>query len=150
MSSKLPNTSARAGPENLAVLLREPFRAGTEVLHRRFAERGHPEIRPPHDHVMQFLDDAGTRVSVLAQRAQITKQSMAELVAHLERFDYVERVPDPTDRRAKLVRATPRGRQLYAIAREVVAEIEADWTRRLGKAKMRQLRKLLEEPNAVL
>jgi DNA-binding MarR family transcriptional regulator len=150
MSSKLPNTSARAGPENLAVLLREPFRAGTEVLHRRFAERGHPEIRPPHDHVMQFLDDAGTRVSVLAQRAQITKQSMAELVAHLERLDYVERVPDPTDRRAKLVRATPRGRQLYAIAREVVAEIEADWTRRLGKAKMRQLRQLLEELNAVL
>jgi DNA-binding MarR family transcriptional regulator len=120
------------------------------VLHRRFAERGHPEIRPPHDNVMQFLDDAGTRVSVLAHRAQITKQSMAELVAHLERLGYVERVPDPTDRRAKLVRATERGEQLYAIAREVIAEIEAEWTRQLGKAKMRQLRELLEELNAAL
>jgi DNA-binding MarR family transcriptional regulator len=150
MSSRLPRTSARNAPENLAVLLREPFRVGTEVLHRRFAERGHPEIRPPHGNVMQFLDDDGTRVSVLAERAQITKQSMAELVAHLERLGYVERVPDPSDRRAKLVRATPRGRQLYAIAREVVAEIEADWTRRLGKAKMRQLRELLEELNAGL
>ena len=150
MSSKLPKTSARAGRENLAILLREPFRAGTEVLHRRFAERGHPEIRPPHDNVMQFLDDAGTRVSVLAQRAQITKQSMAELVAHLERLGYVERVPDPTDRRAKLVRATERGKQLYAIAQEVIAELEADWTRKLGKAKMRQLRELLEDLNAAL
>jgi len=150
MSSKLPQTSARAAPENLAILLREPFRTGTEVLHRRFAERGHPEIRPPHDNVMQFLDDAGTRVSVLARRAQITKQSMAELVAHLERLGYVERVPDPTDRRAKLVRATPRGKQLYAIAREVIAEIEAEWTRQLGKTKMRQLRELLEELNAAL
>jgi DNA-binding MarR family transcriptional regulator len=150
MSSRMPKTSSRKAPENLAILLREPFRAGTEVLHRRFAERGHPEIRPPHGNVMQFLDDTGTRASVLAERAQITKQSMAELVVHLERLGYVERVPDPSDRRAKLVRATPRGKQLYAIARDVVAEIEADWTKRLGKAKMRQLRELLEELNAGL
>jgi DNA-binding MarR family transcriptional regulator len=120
------------------------------VLHRRFAQRGHPEIRPVHGNVMQFLDDDGTRVSVLAQRAQITKQSMAELVAHLERLGYVERGPDPSDGRAQLVRATPRGRQLYPIAREVVAELEAEWTRRLGRAKMRQLRALLEELNARL
>ena len=78
---------------------------------------------------------------------QITKQSMAELVAHLERHGYVERVPDPADRRAKLVRATARGRQLYATAREVIAEIEADWTARLGPTKMRSLRELLQELN---
>lgn len=150
MSSRLPDTSARRSPENLAILLREPFRAGSELLVQRFAERGHPEVRGPHGNVFQYLDDGGTRVSVLAQRAQITKQSMAELVAHLERHGYVERVADPADRRAKLVRATPKGGRVYAIAREVVTEIEQDWTRRLGKTKMRQLRRLLEELNAGL
>jgi DNA-binding MarR family transcriptional regulator len=152
MSSRLPlpDTSAREAPENLAILLREPFRVGTEVLHQRFAARGHGEIRPPHGQVMQFLDDGGTRVSVLAERAHVTKQSMAELVSHLERLGYVERVPDPSDGRAKLVRATARGDELYAIAREVVAELEAAWTRRLGTAKMRRLRALLEELNAGL
>ena len=104
--SSLPDTTARERPRNLAVLLREPFRIGSEQLHERFAERGHPEVRAPHGNVFQFLDDAGTRVSELAQRAQVTKQSMAELVAHLERHGYVERAPDPSDRRAKLVRAT--------------------------------------------
>jgi DNA-binding MarR family transcriptional regulator len=84
---------------------------------------------------------------VLAERAQVTKQSMAELVAHLERHGYVERVPDPSDGRAKLVRATKKGNQLYAIAREFVEETEAEWTRRLGRQKMRQLRGLLEELN---
>lgn len=147
MSSKTSKISARSAPPNLGILLREPFRAGNEVLHQRFAERGHAQIRPPHGNVMQFLDDRGTRVSVLAERAQITKQSMAELVVHLERLGYVERIPDPSDRRAKLVRATPRGEELYVIAREVVAEIEAEWTTRLGKTKMRQLRDLLEELN---
>src|SRR5215204_7129569 len=128
MSAGFPNSSAPGARDSLAILLREPFRVGTELLHRRFAERGHPEIRPPHGNVMQFLDDAGTRVSVLADRAQMTKQSMAELVAHLERLGYVERIADPSDGRAKLVRVTPRGRELYGIARLVVEEIEAEWT----------------------
>ena len=100
--------------------------------------------------MFQFLDDGGTRVSVLAERAQITKQSMAELVAHLERHGYVKRIPDPGDRRAKLVRATPRGSDVYAIAREFVAELEAEWAGRIGKLKMRRLRELLEELNAAL
>ena len=147
MSTHLPDTPARRGPKNLAILLREPFRVGSALLHQRFAERGHPQVRPPHGNVFPFLDDAGTRVSVLAERAQITKQSMAELVAHLERHGYVERIPDPADRRAKLVRATARGEELYAIAREFVAELEQQWTERLGKKKMRQLRELLEELN---
>lgn len=150
MSSRSSPTTAPSKRQSLAILFREPIRSGTALLHRRFAERGHPEIRPPHGNVMQFLDDGGTRVSVLAERAQMTKQSMAELVLHLERLDYVERVPDPSDGRAKLVRATERGGELYAIARDVVAEIEADWTRRLGRAKMRRLRELLEELNAEL
>lgn len=150
MSSRAPDTPARRQPENLGVLLREPFLAASEQLHRHFAERGHPDVRPPHGNVFQFLDDGGTRVSVLAERAQVTKQSMAELVVHLERHGYVERVPDPADRRAKLVRATPLGNELYALAREFVAATEAGWERRLGKAKFRQLRELLEELNAVL
>ena len=72
---------------------------------------------------------------------------MAELVGHLERHGYVERVADPADRRARLVRVTDRGRAVYAIAREVIAELEREWTARLGAGKMRQLRELLEELN---
>jgi DNA-binding MarR family transcriptional regulator len=142
--------SSQPPTENLAVLLREPYRIGSQRLVARFAERGHPEIRAPHGSVFPFLDDAGTRVSVLAERAQITKQSMAELVAHLEHHGYVERVPDPTDRRAKLVRATARGQELYAIAREFLAQLEAQWTKRLGARKMHQLRALLVELNEEL
>ena len=150
MSSRLPDTAARRRPENLAVLLREPFRIASEQLHERFAERGHPDVRAPHGNVFQFLDSEGTRVSVLAERAQITKQSMAELVIHLEMHGYVERVPDPGDRRAKLVRSTSKGEDVYALAREFVAETEAKWTKRLGRTKMRQLRELLVDLNEAL
>ena len=147
MSSEPFTPTERARPDNLAILLREPFRIASARLHERFAERGHPEVRAPHGNVLQFLDAGGTRVSVLAERAQMTKQSMAELVAHLEQHGYVERVPDPQDRRAKLVRATARGQQVYEIAREFVSEVEAEWTAKLGERKIATLRRLLRELN---
>ena len=149
-STPLPRTTARQAPENLAILLREPFRAMDRRLMERLVERGHPEVRSAHGNVLQYLDDEGTRVSLLAERAQVSKQAMAQLVAHLEAHGYVERVADARDGRAKLVRATDRGREVYAIAREVVAEVEAQLTERLGEAKLRRLRALLEELDAVL
>jgi DNA-binding MarR family transcriptional regulator len=150
MSVRLPATSAREAPENLAILLREPFRAMSEQLFARLAQRGHGEVRYAHGNVFQYLDDAGTHVSELAQRAQMTKQSMAQLVQHLERHGYVERVPDPADRRAKLVRTTERGREVFEIVREFVAETDVRLAERLGTAKVAQLRALLAELGAAL
>jgi len=150
MSSFLATLPATRTDANLGVLLREPVRRGNELLHERLAARGHPAVRAPHGNVLQFLDPEGTSVSELARRAQITKQSMAELVAHLERHGYVERVPNPADGRARLVRATARGTEVYAIAREVVAELEERLVARLGPKRFAQLRELLEEVNAEL
>ena len=117
----------------------------TEHIHARLAEQGHPHIRVAHGNVFQFLDDEGTRVSDLAARAQMTKQSMGELVAHLEAHGYVERVPDPGDGRAKLVRPTASGQAVYPLAVEAIAEVEARWAERIGEPKLRRLRALLEE-----
>jgi DNA-binding MarR family transcriptional regulator len=143
VSSRLPKTTARAAPENLAILLREPFQAMTDELLARLAARGHGAVRQPHAAVFEFLDDDGTRVSVLAERARITKQSMAELVAHLEDRGYVTRVADPADGRAKLVKATKKGREVYAIARATVTELEQRVAERLGEPDAARLRTLL-------
>jgi DNA-binding MarR family transcriptional regulator len=119
MSTRIPSR-----PLTLTMLMREAFVALNGVVLVRLAERGHPEVRAAHSAVFQYLDDTGTTVSALAERAQMTKQAMAELVHHLEAHDYVSRVPDPADRRAKLVLATERGREVLAIARALVPEIE--------------------------
>jgi DNA-binding MarR family transcriptional regulator len=150
MSSRLPKTAARAAPENLAILLREPFQAMTDVLLARLAARGHGAVRQPHAAVFEFLDDEGTRVSVLAERARITKQSMAELVAHLEDHGYVARAPDPADGRAKLVRATAKGEEVFAIARETTAELEALLEERVGARDLARLKALLAKTQEAL
>jgi DNA-binding MarR family transcriptional regulator len=122
----------------------------SEELMRELAASGHPDVRFAHGSVFQFLDDDGTRVGVLAERAHVSKQAMAQLVAHLEEHGYVERVPDPDDRRAKLVRSTERGREVFAIARAGMAAVDVRLRRRLGDAKVEQLRTLLEELDAAL
>jgi DNA-binding MarR family transcriptional regulator len=149
-STSLPATSARSAPENLAILLREPFRAMTQELLAELAARGHADVRFAHGSVFQFLDDDGTRVSVLAERAHVTKQAMAQLVAHLEQHGYVERVADPEDGRARLVRATARGREVFAVARDVMAGVETRLAERMGETKLRRLRALLRELDAAL
>jgi DNA-binding MarR family transcriptional regulator len=149
-AARLPRTTAREQPENLAILLREPFRRMDELLIARLAERGHGAVRSAHGAVFQFLDDDGTSVSELARRAGVAKQSMAELVQHLEREGYVARVPDPADGRARLVRATAKGREVFAIARELVAELEAHLAGELGERRVAELRELLAQLHAAL
>ena len=115
MSRRIPVLAGRERPANLAVLMREAFVAINDLVIARLAERGHGDVRPAHAAVFQYLDDTGTTVSVLADRAQMTKQAMAELVRHLEERGYLVRVPDPTDKRAKLVLPTDRGRDVIAV-----------------------------------
>jgi DNA-binding MarR family transcriptional regulator len=148
--SILPKTSARERPENLAILLREPFRLMTYRLYGRLRERGYDDFRVAHSAVFEFLDDDGTSISELARRADVTKQSIAELVAHLEKRGYVERFDDPSDRRARPVRATSRGREVYAVARELASEVEAELAAKLGPARVGELRTLLIELQAAL
>jgi DNA-binding MarR family transcriptional regulator len=145
MSRRIPTLAGRERPANVVVQLREAFVALNDLVVIRLAERGHSAVRPAHGAVFQYLDDTGTTVSLLAERAQITKQAMAELVQYLEAHGYVVRVPDPTDRRAKLVRPTERGRDVIAVAQEFVPEIEDRIGRLLGADRMRALRDDLEK-----
>lgn len=124
MSTRIPTSRGRQRPVTLAVLMREAFIALNDLVMARLAERGHSAVRSAHSAVFQYLDDSGTTVSVLAERARVTKQAMAELVQYLEAHGYVTRVPDPTDRRAKLVLPTDRGHEVLAIAQELIPELE--------------------------
>lgn len=90
------------------------------------------------------IDPAGTRLTDLAEQAQVTKPTATHLVDVLERAGFVERADDPTDGRAKLVRFTRSGRKVLQAARAEEDQITAEWTRHLGERQMRQLREALD------
>jgi DNA-binding MarR family transcriptional regulator len=107
---------------------------------------GATDVTPAQARLMAQVDPDGTRVVTLAARARTTKQSAAFLVDQLERGGYVERVADPRDGRAKLVRLTPRGRAIGDAADAEVARALTEWEEHLGPTRMRRL----EETMAVL
>ena len=93
----------------LGALMRAPLQALSSRVAADLVAAGFDELRPAQLVVFQHLNAGGSRVTDLAARAQMTKQSMGALVDDLERWGYVERVPDPNDRRARIVRRTSRG-----------------------------------------
>lgn len=127
-------------------LLRNPNAERMRHVERSFAAAGHPDLRPPHFPVLEYIDhERGSRITYLATHANITTQAMGELVTYLAERGYVERVPDPSDGRAKLVRLTERGREAYRFAVRTVGELEDAWSGYIGEGRMRELKLLLAD-----
>lgn len=115
-----------------------------------YAAAGFHELRPAYLPVFLYLSDTGDRVVDLAERAGMSKQAMGYLVASLEEYGYVERVPDPTDRRAQLVRRTTKGHVAQGVVNETVLETQAQWSEQLGDQEMEHLLALLRRLTTVI
>ena len=115
-----------------------------------YAAAGFHELRPAYLPVFLYLSTTGDRIVDLAERAGTTKQAMGYLVASLEEYGYVERVPDPTDRRAQLIRRTAKGRVAEEVVRQVILETQVQWSEKLGDQEMKQLISLLRHLTTVV
>jgi DNA-binding MarR family transcriptional regulator len=107
------------------------------------------DIRPTHGCVFRFVKGGGLRLTEIAERANMTKQSVGEIVDDLVARGYVKRVPDPADRRAKLICLTERGEEAQAHGFRLFAKVEERWAERYGAERIASLRETLEEIAAV-
>ena len=131
-------------------LLLHAFQGFERALFARYAERGEDALRPKHGAVIANIDPEGTRPSVLADRAGMTRPAMGELIDELEAAGYVERIPDPEDRRAKLIKPTRKTLARQQLARQVNAEIESTYVELLGERRYHELRRTLTELVALM
>jgi DNA-binding MarR family transcriptional regulator len=133
-------------PRPLPSVLAQVKRLAVQDMFGRMAAAGFEDVREGHGCVFGFIDlDEGSRLTDLADRAGLTKQAVGEAVAELERLGYLERVPDPEDGRAKIIKLTPRGVDAARMGRRLFAEIENDWAARYGEERVALLRELVEE-----
>src|SRR6266508_1809314 len=122
------NPSAEERVVTLISLLRRTNHRMVDEITERLEESGFPDSPPSFHPIFENIDPEGTRLTVLASRAGLTHQSVGEVVVELERRGYVERIPDPSDGRARLVRLTDDGRALVRAAIQHIGAIEQDWT----------------------
>ena len=144
MGSDIDHTNETATRVPFIRLLDVAFDEFSDELAKRVEAAGFTDIRPGHGCVFGTIEPEGSRLTDLAERANMTKQSVGEATSDLEQRGYVERVPDPEDGRAKIIRLTQRGREAQAIGRRLIAEVEREWAERFGEERVAALREALE------
>jgi DNA-binding MarR family transcriptional regulator len=122
----------------IGVHLFEAYRELEKRAYDAVVTAGYHDITVAQARIAARIGPEGTRLSELAEQARVTKQTAGHLVDQLERSGYVERVPDPTDGRARLVRLTPLAEQLVPIANAEVSRALGEWEARLGPRRMRE------------
>jgi len=134
---------------SLARLLLEAFRALEREIEQGLRDRGIGELRPSQAAALLLVDrSGGTRLTELAQRGQVTRQAMMQLVDQLQGLGCVRRTADPSDARAKIVRLTAKGLRHRAEARRAMAAVEVRAKRQLGDRRYEALRAFLAQLSA--
>ena len=123
----------------LGAMLRIPFQAIVERIYAELMEAGYTDLRSAHFVVFQQRKPQGVRAIDLADKAQITKQSMSYLINYLETAGYLEKISDPSDGRAQLIRLTEKGADVERIARDAIAQLQTEWEGILGEERMKDL-----------
>lgn len=133
-------TEPRESQPPIGLLCFIPYRAMEARVLAALADAGFADVTSAQSRIFQRIGPDGTRLTDLAEQACVTKQTAGFLVDQLERAGYVERVPDPSDARARLVRIAARGAAAIEVARKVEAEVDAEWERHLGARETERLR----------
>ena len=115
-----------------------------DELYRRLADAGFADLRPRHGIVLAYLEASGSRATDLAARSGRRKQIVGRTVDELEELGYVERAPDPADRRAKLILPTTRGIAVMELSDRIMADIGRRGERAVGARAYREFVRTLE------
>lgn len=128
---------------DLGVLLFIPYRSMEDRIFRALQDAGFDDWTLAQCRVFQRVAPNGSRLTDLADQAQMTKQSTGVLVDQLERLGYVRRAPDPTDGRARLIVIEARGRRAVEVAMATADEIISEWKSYLGTRNFALLQQIL-------
>jgi DNA-binding MarR family transcriptional regulator len=128
---------------DLSVLASRLLFSLQDELFERLAEAGYGDLQPRHGAVLAYLDEDGIRATDLARLSGRHKQIVGRMIDELEELGYVERRPDPEDRRAKLIFPTERGLDQLRLGDEIVAEIEARHAHQIGPRTYAEFRDVL-------
>lgn len=130
-------------PSNLAFLLSQ---VGIHAA-KRFSERMEEvDLQPPLFRILNLVDAAeGRSQNAIGEAIEVPPSRMVGLVDELERRGFVERRPDPFDRRIRALFLTTEGREALARGRAVAKEHERELTQGMSAADRKQLVALLQQ-----
>ncbi len=148
--SRATSPRGPSGPPYLGALLRVGWQWVREEIYADVVAAGYDDVNPAHVGLYRYPGLDRRRPSELADQLQITKQSVNDLLGHLEQRGYLTRQPDPTDGRARVIRLTAKGRRLEKTITDQSHAAELRIAELLGQPHFSQLRTALEQLAAQL
>jgi len=127
----------------IGLLLRLVYQQYAQDIDAALRDAGFDDVRPAAANVFPFVPPEGITVSELADLARVRKQTMAQAVDQLERTGYVERRPNPRDRRSRLVFLTERGASVPPVTHAAAARVEDRWAQLTSPEELEALRAAL-------
>ena len=115
-----------------------------DQLYAGVVAAGYDDLNAAHVGLWRYPGLEGLRPSQLADRRGITKQSVNDLLGHLEQHGYLLRVPDSVDRRARVVRLTSKGWRLQQTIYADAGAAQLRIAEILGPRRFAQLHNSLE------
>jgi DNA-binding MarR family transcriptional regulator len=138
-------TQGEDSPLAIGALLRLAWQAVRERIYEGVLEAGYTDLSRAQVFLLRWPPFDGLRPSEIATRNQLSRQAINDLLSDLEKKSYLERIPDPTDGRARIVRFTERGWDLTQVIRDMSFTTEREWTRAIGEARFAEFRDTLRE-----
>ena len=135
----MPSRSFPTHP-SIGLLVRLIYQHHSQAMDAALREAGFEDLAPSAGNVFPFVGPEGITVSELAQLAHVRKQTMAQAVEQLELADYVERKPNPNDRRSQLVFLTERGKSVPPVTHAAAARVEERWAALTSPQELEALR----------
>ncbi len=133
------DTLERAKRASMVQLLIRAARLLNERGLARVREQRVPDVQSSHLQILAHIDLAGTRLTEIARRMGVTKQAAGQVVSEIEALGMVERVPDPSDGRAKLVRFTPHGKKEMLAGIGILRGLQDELEAELGERRIARL-----------
>jgi DNA-binding MarR family transcriptional regulator len=138
-------TPSKEYPPAIGALLRLAWQAVRDRIYEGVLAAGYTDLSRAHVLLFRWPTIDGLRPSELAARNQLSRQSINDLLSDLEKRGYLERTPDPTDGRARIVRLTERGWDLTQVISDMSFASEREWAQVIGEVRYDEFRSTLFE-----
>ncbi len=132
-------------PPNPMKLVGRAFRGFTKIADGVLRDQGFATGQMP---VLGSLKGgAALSQAELARIAQVEQPSMAQLLNRMERDGIVERLPDPSDKRSRLISLTKAAAKRIHVAKDVMGALNAEVLTGFSSQEIDQLTSLLQRLN---
>ncbi len=117
----------------------------TQNLIRMMRQRGHTDLTSAHLTFLNNLDCGITHASAVARRMGISRQAVYRSTRELQGLGVLELIPDPDDKRQKIISMTKLGNTIANDARASLAEIEKILAIQIGGEALKNLSQILAQ-----